>query len=280
MAEFPCMPDDEVMWKSYSEMTGSFVQGIIVMKDIDLGHIMDSPTLQNSYLKCKEYFPRSRVLSWRASERLNCNHEELLSEIYTWMYWLTRPGTEDYYFVPSSGQMVLYSGFAEGGYDAEQDFDYGDYISMRSGYSHIKRMLLKTKTWPSTVDERSSLPDRMKYILNDALRKIANYIAEFLRENREKTVALRQACEVPTEAEFMAGIKRASTSTPGEDAVDYKKVRKLVKAFNAALPAMNLSCTSKEVEITVEEEPRPCLQTALSLQITLVAIKNALWQPF
>lgn len=113
--------------------------------------------------------------------------------------------------------MVLYSGFAEGEYDAEQDLDYGDYISMRTGYSHIKRMLLKMRTWPEVVDERSSLTDRMKYIFKDTLKLIANNIAEFLKENREKIVALRQdweACEVPPEDDFQAGIKRAMTSTP------------------------------------------------------------------
>lgn len=200
MPEFPCMPSDEPMWATYCELTGSFIQSIIVMKDIDLSHILESPTMQNTYLKVKELHPRVGLLGWRAQERLNCSYDDLLSEIYTWIYWVTRPGSEDYYFLPSQKQIVLYSGFAEGIYDAEQDLDYEDYISMRSGYSHIKRMLLKLRTWPEVVDEKSSLSDTVKFILKGTLKQMANYIAEFLKENREKIVALRQAwvaCEVP-----------------------------------------------------------------------------------
>lgn len=169
------------------------------------------------------------------------------------MYWVTRPGSEDYYFLPQNKQMVLYSGFAEGEYDAEQDLDY---ISMRSGYSHIKRMLLKLRTWPEVVDERTNLADRVKYILKGTLKLMANFIAEFLRENREKIVALRQAweaCEVPPEADFQAGIKRSMASTPG-DCVDGPKLKKIVKAFNAAVPnVLRVSCSSTET--TTEEDP-------------------------
>lgn len=214
MPEFPCMSDDEVMWRTYCDMTGSFIQSIIVMKDTDLTHILESPTLQNTYLKVKDYFPRHSMLSWRATHRLDCEYDDLLSEIYTWMYWLTRAGSEDYCFRPVLNQMVLYSGLADGEYDAEQDLDYGDYISLRYGYSHIKRILLKTRTWLSEVDERSSLLDRMKFILNESLKKICSFIAAFLKENKEKIVALRQAweaCEVPMETEFVNGVKRTST---------------------------------------------------------------------
>lgn len=45
MPEFPCMPSDEPMWKTYCEMVASFIQSLIVMKDIDLVHVMDSPTM-------------------------------------------------------------------------------------------------------------------------------------------------------------------------------------------------------------------------------------------
>lgn len=125
---------------------------------------------------------------------------------------------------------------------------------MRSGYSHIKRMLLKLKTWPEVVDERTSLADRVKYILKDTLKLMANYIADFLKENRDKIVALRlawEACEVPPEPDFQAGIKRSMTSTPG-DSVDGLKLKKVIKAFNAAVPnVLKVSCSSTET--TTEE---------------------------
>lgn len=64
-------------------MTGGFIQFIIVMKDIDLTHILDSPTMQNTHAKVKELHTRSGIRGWRAQERLNCSYEDLLSEIYT-----------------------------------------------------------------------------------------------------------------------------------------------------------------------------------------------------
>lgn len=88
-----------------------------------------------------------------------------------------------------------------------------------------------------------------------SLRKIADYISAFLTENKEKTVALRQAweaCAVPMEPEFVAGIKR--TSTPGGDSVDGPRLRKILKSFNAKLPAFAVSCSSSEVSVEPEVE--------------------------
>lgn len=283
LPEYPCLPDDDVMWKMYTDMTGSFIQSIIRMKDIDLSHILESETLKSMYLKVPDEIalPRHNMLGWRATERLSCSHEDLLSEIYTWVYWLTKHGSDDYYFRSMYNQMMLYSGFTDGEYDAELDFDYGDYVSFRSGYSHIKRMLIKMRTWPTEVDERSSLPDRMRLILRETLEKIGNYISAFLKENREKCVALKQAwdaCEstvptaeftVPTAESFIAGVKRTSTPHSSLDAVDGPRIKKILKKFNASLPAFNVSCTSSAVEVEPEVEVVP--EDELSPDSSLIA---------
>lgn len=262
LPEYPCLPDDEVMWKMYTDMTGSFIQSIIMMKEIDLCHILESETLQNTYLKVRDLSPRCNMLGWHAAERLACTHDDLLSEIYTWVYWLTRPGSEDYHFRSLCNQMVLYSGFTDGEYDAELDFDYGDYVSFRGGYSHIKRMLIKMRTWPTEVDERSSLPDRMRLTLKQTLEKMGIYISAFLKENQEKSIALKQAwdvCEttIPMEQDFMAGVKRTSTPKGSPDEVDGPRIKKILKKFNASLPAFKVSCTSAAEEIVPEVELSP-----------------------
>lgn len=108
------------------------------------------------------------------------------------------------------------------------------------------------------------------------MEKIGTYIAAFLKENREKCVALKQAwdaCEQPVvvpgllETAFRAGIKRKDTSTPmgSPDVVDGPRVKKFLKKFQATLPAVSLSCTSAQVEVKPEVPPsdEPSLDSSL-----------------
>lgn len=272
-------------------MVGSYIQSLKMMNDVDIQHILENESIQDTFLKVREpiEMPRHNMLGWRAQERLQCTDMEMLPELYTWVYWLTRSGTDDYYFRPAYRQMMLYSGFSDGEYDCDTDFDSGDYVSFRSGYSPIKRILIKIKTWPSEVDGRSLFTDRLRMLLKETIEKIANYIAAFLRENKDKCTALRQAweaCDVVqpiiepirqavSEHEFRRGIKRAMTSTPDPtvDEVDGPRVKRFMKRFSASLPAINLNCTSSAMEI------EPCLSATVLQENTIEAIAGPSTEP-
>lgn len=185
--EYPCTPDDTQMWQLYTETLGSYVQTLKLMSQIDLQHILSSEHMQDSYLlldfkdeACFPVSPTDNMLSWRSAERLGCPDACILREVYTWIYWLNISGTNDYYFQPRANNTVqMYSGWANAPYDPESDLDYSDYLQFRSGYSHIKRLLIKIKTWPEVLDDKSQLPERVKFILKSTLQNMASYLARF-----------------------------------------------------------------------------------------------------
>lgn len=159
LPEFPCSPDDQVMWSMYTEMISSFVQSINMIKDIDLEHIMESPTLRHTNHMMQEYeneSPRHNMLDHRAEERLETEGDNLLKEVYSWVIALFQENTDDYYFQNVQGNIKLMCSFSGGIYEPEQDLDYQDYFNLRTGYTHIKRILLKMRAWPTAVTEKST----------------------------------------------------------------------------------------------------------------------------
>lgn len=215
LAEFPCPPEDAEMWYLYTDMVNSFVKSLHVMKHVDLVSILESDTLQNTYLKREEYLddqPGHNRLMDRAENRIECSENELLSEIYSWIYALFSNDTDDYCFQVIQGNIQLMSQFCGGVYDGDRDLDYQDYMNLRSGYTYIKRILLRLKTWPRNVDESSTLADRMKVILRQTIEYIGKYLATFLDTHKEKCTALRvawKACELdlPTRRNLHKGSK-------------------------------------------------------------------------
>lgn len=256
LPEFPCLPDDEDMWRLYTDMVNSIVRSLHVMKDIDLSAILESDTVQNTYLMRDEYLsehPAHNRLMDRAEERLECSEEKLLSEIYSWIYALFQNDSDDYSFQIIQGKIEMMSQFCGGVYDGEQDLDYQDYMNLRSGYTRLKRILLRLKIWPTSVDESSSLVDRMKVILRETIEYIGKYLAAFLDMHKEKCTALREAWEacnmdLPTKEEFAQGLKRVREDLVLNhlDTPD-GLVKETWKKFKANLPGAQFLCSSGAV---------------------------------
>lgn len=148
--------------------------------------------------------PDHNVLLKRAEYRLECEDHQLLKEVYSWVYCLFSAATDDYCFQYIHGKAELMSQFAGGVYNGEEDLDYQDYMNFRSGYTHLKRMVLRLKMWPSDIDKVSTLEDILKCSLKQVITYLAKYIVDFLNIHKDKCKALREACELdlPTKEEF------------------------------------------------------------------------------
>lgn len=275
LPEFPCAPDDQHMWDMYCEMISNFVQFLQVMQNIDLQHVLESETLQDTYLLREEYDigkqHKHDVLSERSEYRLECSDNELIAELYSWLYALFQNNPDDYFFQISNGIIIMMSAFQSAEYDGDRDLDYQDYLNFRQGYAHIKRLLLRLKLWPTVVDERSSMKERLKFILRSSIEYIGKYLAAMLNAHKDKCLALKQAwdaCEadMPSKQHVAEMVQNNMCSTPKLnsrkrvlDEMDGSRARSVWKKFKASLPGVRLSCTTvaKDTEASTSTAPDP-----------------------
>lgn len=225
---------------------------------------LESEDIQYKYLLREEYLsehPSHNVLLDRAEYRLECEEQSLLKEMYSWIYSLFSNNSDDYSFQFIQGKIELMSQFAGGVYDGEQDLDYQGYINLRSGYTHLKRMLLRLKKWPTEVDGVSNLEDCMKCSIKQTVEYIAKYLGSFLNQHKNKCRALREAweqCEMsmPTLEEFAQGVKRVRDDLkPMLDEPDGKRIKKCFKKIQAIVPGVTLNCVSAEKAVIIDCGP-------------------------
>lgn len=239
-------------------MINGYIKSLHMMKDVDLKTILESETIKNTYLNRSYMEDNHNRLMTRMGIRTVCS-EELLPELYSWIYSLFTCDTDDYAFQIVQGNIHLFSQFSGAIYDGDRDLDYQDYTNLRMGYTHIKRVLLRLKKWPRVVDETSTLPDRIKVIIRETLEFIGKYLSyvliAFLETNKEKCIALKEAwdaCEMdlPTKEEFAQGLKRVRDDIAKEhfDTVD-GLCRKTWKKFKASLAGVNLNCSVGDVTV-------------------------------
>lgn len=264
LPEFLCLPDDKDMWTMYVDLVEAHIEGLILQKEINMQHLLESEDVQYKYLMREEYLdehPDHNVLMKRADVRLECEESCLLKEVYSWIFALFTPSTDDYAFQWIQGKIEMVSQFAGGIYDGEQDLDYQDYMNFRSGYTHLKRMLLRLKTWPTDIDNVSTLEDIMKCSLKKTIEYLAKYLGAFLNEHKDKCRALREsweACEMdlPTKEEFAQGLKRVREDLVTIlDEPDGKRIKTCFKKLQAVIPGVTLNCTSSEKAVVINCGP-------------------------
>lgn len=179
-------------------------------------HLLENEDVQYKYLERENYMdehPDHNILLKRSEVRLECNETQLVKEVYGWLFALFSNHTDDYRFEFIHGKAHLMSQFSGGVYDGDRDLDYQDYMNFSQGYTHIKRILLRLKMWPTDIDSVSSLEDILKCTMRKEIEYIAQYLSDFLSIHKDKCKALREAwdaCELdmPTKEEFAAGLKR------------------------------------------------------------------------
>lgn len=264
LPEYPCLPEDQDMWNVYTEMIEVYVQGMINQKKINMQHLLESEDVQLKYLDKDNYLdehPDHNVLMKRAEVRLECSEKDLVKEMYSWIYLLFSNHHDDYCFQYIHGKAVLMSQFSGGQYDGERDLDYQDYLNFRQGYTHLKRMLLRIKSWPTEVDSDCTLEEIIKCSVKLTVEYITKFFSDFLAAHKDKCRALREAweaCEmdVPTKEEFSQGLKRIRPELEQIlDTPDGKRLKTIKRKVSAAFVGVQLNCSSAEKSVILDCGP-------------------------
>lgn len=265
LPEYPCLPEDRDMWCVYTEMINDYVTGMINQKKINMEHLLESEDVQLKYLDRTLYLdehPDHNVIMKRAEVRLECVDSQLLKEMYGWIYCLFSNHHDDYSFQYIHGKPTLMSQFSGGEYNGETDLDYQDYVNFRQGYTHLKRILLRLKSWPEEVDSDCTLDDILKCSIKKTVEYITKFFSEFLNENKDKCKALREAweaCEMdlPTKEEFAQGLKRVRPELEEilNDQPDGKRLKSIQRKISAAFAGVQLNCSSAEKSVILDCGP-------------------------
>lgn len=207
--EFPGMPNDQ-LWDLLLDQIDDYCAGLKMEYDLSIDQLLD-----NTYMATPNEVPRTNRLNWKPQDRIKERPQELYMALLRYLSVLRRKDSEDYYFNFANSTPILMSSFTGEEYQIENDLDLADLNSFRSGYVHLRRILMKLKTWPTEFDGQichvtQDLKLRYKAFIKKTLNYMTEILANVIQTGKEMRQIISQEFKL-AEAQFRHGINRGST---------------------------------------------------------------------